>query len=338
MVAILHFHIHESTFYINNHHLKHGYIENYLEPYSRFMAFSGYTIVMVSYFLIGLKGLSKAKLYQLLIVSLFGALFVFLNFATSGLEALEWDIYPFVAASSLVIAALTKRPLLLYALSFVGGVLMLLPPHTWDFPNLQTQFYYNALFGDYVSEGKGSWPLIPWLGLPLAAYSCGHILRQSQKVRRLLERIKPLELLLWSFILICCSPYWGHFFEIPVGPGFYKFAHTMGRVPLFAHLIPVIFCIRIGFLKSMNEAVARNRYLNWVSRLYLNRRFFLYYLISWGLIGIFSSFEDFYLQHPGSFDWVFFGLFPLCELCCSVTEKALSRQKFGFTKKLRAAP
>jgi len=325
MIAIAHFHLHEATFFENAHHFEHGFLEVYIEPYSRFMAFSGFSIVLLSYFLIGLKGLSSKKLVQLVSVAGAGALLIFLIFGTSKLSSLEWDIYPFIGVSSLVIALLSQAPRLLYAIAFFGFAILFLPPEFWDFPSLQNSFYYNAVFGNYWIQGMGSWPLLPWLGVPTTSYALGYYLRSNPQVFSSLSKISYREICFWVVPILMGTYYWGAFFEVPIGPDFYKFVHRMPRLPLFSHLVVVVFLMRLGLVHAINKRIEEIPSLRWISRLYLNRKFFLFYIVSWAYIGIFASFEPFYTQNPPSFDLVVFGPFPLTEMTCSGLFKILNK-------------
>ncbi len=339
MIAIAHFHIHEATFYSNQHHLlNHGFLELPLEHYSRFMAFSGFTIVFVSYFLIGWIGLSIQKLKQLLSVVVLGIFTLFIVYFEESHLALEWDIYHFIGVASLCLAVLTRIPLGLLVGSLVSVVLIALPPETWIFPSLQDRWFYSGVFGSYHLHGGGSWPLVPWVGLPIIGFSLGKMLRLHPHWEKYLYRIHPFEVGLWTLSFLVSLPFLGAYYPVPIGPDFYQFVQNVDRPAWVAHMLFVLFFIRLGFVQSLNQWALSRPALAWISNLYLNRRFFFFYIVSWILIGIFSNFEAFYINHWPVFDWVVFGLFPLTEFVCHCLLKA-SREILGFLRThLRAAP
>ncbi len=338
MVAIAHFHLHEATFYTNEHHTSHAFFEWPLEPFSRFMAFSGFTIVFLSYFLIGLKGLTAKKMKQLLIVAFIGTLLIVGVFFDGEVLLLEWDIYPFIATASLLIFLLSRIPYALFVGSIGSVIMIALPPQTWVFPQWQNQWFYGPLFGNYHLVGEGSWPLIPWMGLPILAFSLGRFLRRHPEKQDTLKSIGRIEILFWGLALVASSFYWGAFYHVQVGSDFYKFVQNVPRIPWLAHMIFVFLSIRLGFVQPINLWAQKTPSVAWISKLYLNQRFFFFYIVNWFLIGLFSNFENFYMDYWPIFDLVVFGLFPLTEFLCHCLTKGYREVLGQFKTPLRGAP
>ena len=318
MLAIMNFHLHEATFYINYHegHPSHSLLEWPFVHYARFFAFSGFSILIISYFLMGWIGLSKEKIKKLILVSGVGTLLLFLVFYEANGSQLEWDIYPFIAISTLVVASLAPFPKTLLACSLLAFALLALPPDWWVFPELHHHFFYNALFGDFRTPGGGSWPLIPWLGLPLISFALGQWLHQHQLWQKRLHHLSWREGGLWIMALALCSSFWGSFYSTPAGSEFYQFVQSQARLDLLAHLMIVFFCIRLGWVRPVNRWAQATKGVAWISKLFVNQKFFLFYLVNWGLIGLFSLGEETYYSYPLLFDLVLFGLWPLTEIIC----------------------
>lgn len=317
MIAIAHFHIHEATFFSNQHHIEtHGFFELPLEHYSRFMAFSGFSIILISFFLIGLFGMSPKKLKQLILIAIVGSLTLFVIYFEENSPLLEWDIYSFIAVSSVFIAIVKRSTWLLYGTAIVGTFLISLPPDVWDFPSLYESWFYGPVFGRYFALGGGSWPLLPWLGLPVSAFAMGRWIKNHPLWRSRLQFIDKKEILSWIALILFLSPWLGAFHPVPIGPDFYQFVQKVPRLSWLAHIILVIFGLRLGFVSKINDAAKSRAWLHWISKLYLNRLFFFFYIVNWVLIGFFANFEAFYIQHYPVFDVVVFALFPLTEWVC----------------------
>lgn len=318
MIAIIHFHVFEAFFYSDIRALiHHSYFETRLEDYSRFMAFSGFSIVIISYFMIGLKGLSPKKVKRLLVVSAVGIVTLFLVYFEDGFSSFEWDIYPFIGVSSLVLFFLSFSSRALKIASLISMGLLSIPQSWLYFPSIESYFFYNSIFGDFIRPGKGSWALIPWIGLPILFYTIGRQIRIHKSFRIRLTILPRIELLIWLFLLSLCATQWGSFYKVPIGPGFYQFVHSINRLEIFCHLMIVFFFLRLGFVKEINAWAAKNGWVSWVSKLYLNKKFFLFYIVQWGLIGFFSQFTETYHQYPRLvFDLVLLLIFPLSELAC----------------------
>ncbi|MCJ8276411.1 MAG: hypothetical protein MJK18_06195, partial [Bdellovibrionales bacterium] len=287
---------------------------------SRFMSFSGFTIIILSFFLMGLKGLSSQKAKRLFMACAVGIVVLILA-SYEGEFYLEWDIYSYVIASVVSVLLLARHRLLLAGSALTFFVLLLLPRSFFLNLPFHLGLFQNPLLGDYNSLGAGSWPLIPWLGVAVVPYYVG---TWFSKHRGDLKTMDLIEKLVWAMGLLMSIPQLGAYYQVPIGPNFYNFVFNCGTLNFWSHLIWVFFFMRLSFVESVNQSLNQNNLISWVSRLQLNQRFFLFYLVQLGLIGLFSQASEFFLQNPFAIDVYLLAFIPIAELICRRVPRKIS--------------
>lgn len=318
MIAITEFHSLEAFFYSNESAVNRDHFFEWgLFYFSRFISFSGFTIIMLSFFLIGLKGLSKQKLKKLGFICFIGSTILFFVYQESGWQ-FEWDIYSFIAAGSLILALVARNHKILWLASALSVILLALPSSFYDFPQFQNHWLYNPLVGNYYLEGAGGWPLLPWVGLIILFYHAGSLIRKRPKLKIKLPTISNAELLFWFVILAFASPQLGAFFDVPVGPDFAKFVNQMDRIDQWSHFIFVIFFMRLAFVEKVNLWLSKRRSVRFISNLHLNRRFFMFYILQWFLIGLASEYSQQFLANKYLYDLWLISAIPLTEVTCTL--------------------
>lgn len=313
MVAIAHFHTHEFFFYNDQHLLRNqSFFNTLLEPYSRVMSFSGFSIVVLSFFLLGYQGLDQQKWKKLILICLVG----FVVILIAGFDQsfyVEWDIYCYILSSVLILRILSWRRWVLKFSALVSLLALCLPREIYLSIPGKDLFFYNALFGDYETLGAGSWPLIPWVGLPILFYYIGLWCREN---RSRLDSLHKFEPVFWFILALLTIPQLGGYYLVPIGPNFYNYTFNRGTLFLWSHIFWLIFLVRLSFIAKFNHYFLNNPYTGWISKLELNKSFFLFYIVHLLVISLFSNLADYFLSHPMWIDVFLLGLFPLTEILC----------------------
>lgn len=244
-----------------------------LEAYARALSFSGFTIILLSFFLFGFKN-EIGRGWQRLWLILAGFFVVWA--VVSGSFPYIWDIYPYLLIV-LALAGWTRRwPG--WWLVILGGITVSTP--FWNLePTLKWPDWLSGpLFGNCsVNDSLGDdWPLLPWIGYPIFALGLGRLARDHEPR---LRGMKRLEIFFWVVVLALSLTQIGEYYVTPLGN---RFACYIFRRPLetfWAHQIWVIFLVRLGFLPAVHTWLSRSTVINWLSRRAVNRRFFLAYFI-----------------------------------------------------------
>ena len=319
VLAIVPFHIVEMFFYNDsNVSLRVGVLMEWVDPYSRVFAFSGFTVVIISFFLLGYKGVSPKKWKFLMKLCIFGtAVLLAINY--EGELLLEWDIYCYVLISIFLIRFLSFYKKIFYIVSSFLLFSLFLPQEVFHISLGEGHWLYNVLVGDLKSHGAGSWPLIPWLGLALIPYCVGDFLRVNSLQN--IEFLSLKEALIWSVLLSFSFFFLGGFYHTPIGPGFYQYTFSRPPMVFWSHIIWVIFIVRLSFLKRLNGYFNNNKYFLWISRLQLNQSFFLFYIVHLMILGTFSNFSEFFLKTGWAFDLLLLFIIPATEFVCVYLKK-----------------
>lgn len=335
MLAIVYFHIQESTFYIDDYVLSGTNPMNiFFEAYCRWFAFSGFLIVALTFFLIGWNGLSARKLKTLLAVCFIGILTLIWVNEELGQIFLEWDIYAYLIVSLLLIAFLNSFPKVLFASGAISCLALALPRSFYSFPQWSGKWFYNPLFGDYLQEGGGSWPLIPWTGLPILFFALGQWLKKSAASLPYQEQFFRKEKLIWLVLALLAIPTIGGYYATPVGPGFSEFVFNRPPIILFGNLFWLILAIRVSLYRPCNEAIGKLKAFQILSRWHLSRNFFLFYLVHIFWVGVYTNFPQWFRDHPQMYWLVFLLTFPLTELSCEALTRGAQflKERLGKTK------
>jgi hypothetical protein len=319
MVAIISFHANEFIFYTLNFPLtEKTNIFPYFDIYSRWIPFSGQTIIALSFFLWGIRKKSFDTFALYLMLFIFGHMIVTANFNDPSMiiKNIEWDIYPFLAISFLVIhfsrkcSASSKKALIL-----VSGLLLFIQPNIIQ-SNSFLNIFNGMLWSSCSSGGSGAWPLFPWLALPVLFYHGGEVV--SEKMGQF-ETFQMWEKLFWPIILCfslfaLISIYPGSLYGVHIGSKFYCQILNLAPMEFWSYFIWVLFILRISLIKSFNVLISKKWLFKNLRKLYWNSHFGLTYICHIILLYLGAQFDKFFFENPLIFDLYFIMLFPLPEL------------------------
>lgn len=326
MLAIIQFHANEAVFWTDQHPLTSDLsLYGPLEFYGRSFSYSGFTIIALSFFLIG-----RSTLRNFLPLIGFLALGVFTLAAFQHDPPFqgfywEWDIYWYLLAAVCLIQILSRMPRLSIALIPVWLSFTLFP--VWNWLHFNHRFLQEILIGRCPPEGIGSWPLLPWIAWPLLFYSLGLWFRESDAFKKALSSWQRREILIWAPLLLLSLPQWGAFYETPIGPGFY--CHTLRQPPVifWSHFIWVLFFMRLSLVRGVNKRLSESSLFRFISGLMWSRAFGLCYLLHLVLLGFGILARPVFLEVPFSFDLYWLSLFPATELLARAIKKLLPAQR-----------
>lgn len=267
-------------------------IWRFFEFYARTFAFSGFTILFLTSFLVGFKENAYKKKYWLPFFLLLGWMFFsFCTFLKEKTYSFSWDIYPLLGIGFLSGFILLKqsRILKLLILSLSLSTLMI-PIWELDIFYKAPVFLQRVLIGQ-CPEDYADWPLIPWISLIWLGLLLGQWTQeQSRKYSWEFFRFRKLEIPLGIFILFC---YWVHkdtYFYTQLGDGWACYTFRQSPYKFWTHLLFWALCIRVSLNPSVQNFLSQFKFLRFISRLYINRYFFLsyltHYLVLFTLIGL----------------------------------------------------
>lgn len=281
LMTIIHFHVYETYFYSNELVLNVGNsFFSFLHYPIRALAFSGFAIVTLTSFLVGWVHLTLKKWLSLMGILALGAFFLaWLNGDEQQFFYLQWDIYNFHFASFLIIALLQTHKKLLYGVSILFFPLLFFPVWEWDYLLDGTGWLKDALIGDCIKEGHGSWPLIPWLAMPLGLYSIANIIKSNTNYKQRIRVISSKEFMVWATLLIVTLPWLNGYFNTPIGSQFSCYVHRRPPIYFWSHWMWVVFFIRIGFLDTVNNYLKNKKWVQFISSLEWSKNMGLAYAI-----------------------------------------------------------
>jgi hypothetical protein len=249
------------------------------------LAFSGFSILLLSFFLFGFKESRKLRF----LISVLTAFFVMWSIVSWDYPYF-WDIYPFLISVLLLLALVRKlriHPLILIS---VGVAITSIPFWQLEGVFVLPAWLEPALWGWCAgNSGLGDWPILPWIGYPLFAYGCG---RLAQKNRLSLARLARAELGVWMLLLLATLPLLGKYYVTPSGN---QFACHVFRVPpleFWAHQLWILFGLRLSLLTRVEEHLQNWTWARWISQRAVNRRFFLVYFAHYPLCLVFARLSD----------------------------------------------
>jgi hypothetical protein len=313
MIAILVLHTNEAIFWTDLHPLPGEFsIYRAILSLAQFITYSGFTIIALSFFLIG-KG--RAKNFWPLMLFLCAGILVLASFQADppflGFYW-EWDIYWFLLASLILIQAIAWIPKFHAWFIPLAFGMTLIP--FWNLIPNSTDLVSQALVGICPPEGAGSWPLLPWIAWPVLFFCLGSVYKSSQSLRNQTATFSKSEFFLWLIFLAISTPYWGAFYGVPIGPWFY--CHTLRQPPpiFWVHFVWVLFFMRLSLIEKVNAWLSRSAIIRWISNLCWSRHFGATYLAHLPLLGVGILLRDVFLRSPGLFDLYFIAVMPAAEI------------------------
>lgn len=276
--------------------------------YSRFFTLGGQGLVSIIYLLFGLSGKSKLSLLKIAVFALLGQIILTLSFFEGDyLAQIEWDIYLYLAASNLI---LLFPPRASWALVAFSVLMLLVPPAFWKDIGPQGMIG-DLLVGRSISSPDGAWPLLPWFFLAMLFFNLGSLIREG-KLRP--NHWEKTETFIWPVFFGLSLPFLGSYYWSPGGPGFYAYNFHQSSHLFWTNFLPFIFVMRIAFLDSVKEKLARHRASRFIGSLMWTRQLGAAYIVSVIYIGIGARFEATYRESFYAFDLFFLSIMPVTEV------------------------
>jgi hypothetical protein len=314
----------------------------FYEYYSRTLAFSGFTIVALTTFLMGLRGKSSPRQAKLLLLLIAGwALFSFFLVFESAV-VLPWDVYPLLFVGLLVLrGAESLGPIYVRALSIAGFVMLWIP--FWKFQALESlpKWIKHAIVGDCAID-VAEWAVLPWMGLVWAGYGAGFELRRAGRADPDDRwRLGAREAALWAVGLAASLTRWGAYFHTPLGEGFACHVYRQPALTFWSHLLWPIACVRASFDPRVQGWLGKLRGVRWISGLTLSRKFWLAYLVHYPLAyfmaGLYRALGASESEHYA--DWIALAaviFLPFIEIVCRLVVSTLEwLQRFSSRRPIR---
>jgi hypothetical protein len=272
--CIVGFHDYSAFIYVKyNPELWHHTPMFLMEFLPRVFPYSGFTIVAIYAFLAGLKArpIDLRRPMKFVIPGL-----LFLMLAYSELHKLdlfwEWDVYHYLVVALFTLAWLSRNRRRTLLFGAIGATFMLFP--LWDsFPASRLPVLLrHVLVGVCDVEGRGGWFLLPWIGFPWIFLAMGRLLEGGREVSR-------REGILWAVPLAAGLFTWGSYFGVDIGPGYYCYIFRQPPPIFWGNFVWFAFYLRISADPRVEAWLAKNRLVQWISALAINRYFGLAYLI-----------------------------------------------------------
>ncbi|MEK2646932.1 hypothetical protein [Bdellovibrio sp. BCCA] len=315
---------------VQYHAISQVYTDTYAEPYNvslhkgtlfdfiveicKPLSFSGFSIVILSFFLFGRQNLSTEKTRRLGLLIGVGTLFLLFTGLGGFFSGIfwEWDIYEFLLVSVASVLVLQRYPKALKALGIFGFFL------TWiSFFHLAENesiplVIRSILFGVCDNEGRGGWALLPWIGLTWFCFYLGSLSKSSLQPE-LKKGFLKNEIFFWSPTLIGSLFCWGAFYSVPLNQNFYCFVFRQEPIVWWSHLIWIFFLMRVSLIDALNDRLHSFSFVRWISGLKLSTHFGLCYLIQLLYLFVGSYFSDDFTDHPVIYTVFTLSILPVTE-------------------------
>jgi hypothetical protein len=246
-----------------------------LSAFAHYSSFSGFTVVLVTAFLLGRKrDVFDGKRW--LPVFLLGGFVLFTLLLTwrEGRFSFAWDVYPFLLLSFVsgdwILRKLPERYLLAFALTCVALVCVPFWGLRESIPG--SPLLVSVLVG-LCPEDYADWPLLPWVFLVWWGLAWGRIMR---------NRRAESDALLWPLVVVAASGLVSaavYFGRTPLGDlwACYNFRPPFAiAIELFVGLAAAL---HLTTLRPVNAWLSRHSWTSWPSKLAINRHFFLAYVV-----------------------------------------------------------
>ncbi len=284
-LAILIFHL---SYALWAHHGRLDAIQSPLtkpfEVYARALVFSGFSVLLLSFFLFGFRGTRK---WGVLAYAFLG-FFVVWNLTARELVYV-WDIYPFLLCA-LILVRLVREASPTWLMG-VGALLVSIPFWKLEGAWPQPAWLEPMLIGRCAGQGLGDWPLLPWIGYPLFAFGLG---RLAALHRSKLKTMDSRELMVWVALLAASIAWLGNYYVTPLGDQFSCYTFRRPPAEFWAHQLWILFGLRVSLLAAVEGRLASWSWVRWLSRRSVNRRFFLVYFAHYPLCLAVAALADLY--------------------------------------------
>jgi len=300
--VIVPFHLSEFSFNSETHPVYAGsFLNTEIIKFAKFIPFSGHTVVLLSFFLIGWGYQSARKLLRLIGIALAGYGILSAAYFDGPLTLLYWDIYSFLIVALILSLGFLTLP--------YGGVLAFVLAVIASTPNI-VNWNIEFLGGICLPENQSAWPLLPWglyaasfavLGRELRSKKSAGLLRIQNFVCRYSKVLFVLFAISSVFVLQGMT-------QVTPTDRMYCFIQQLS----FLQKLFLVSMWSALFLYGSETSVSARwsqgwmKYLSFVS---WNRNFALAYLNQIILIGLFTSYPSIFLDSPHHYDLTLVAVF-----------------------------
>jgi hypothetical protein len=266
----------------------------FLRIYTRYFAFSGFIIVILSSFLLGSSPKTLLSRKRLFVGFLFA--WLFFSVALALLERTElypaWDIYPLFFVSLLPAYFLFREPLkpLAITLASLSACFLFLPYWQWGLFSKAPTYLQELLVGR-CPDDYADWPVLPWTFLIWFCFWGGRVLAQ----KNLIWPFHKAECFIWP---VGFYFFWIHrlaYFQVPLSEQWSCYLFRQEPVAFFGHFMFWAFWIRLSCLQSVQNYLASLAWVRWLAKLAINQHFFKVYLAQYAiilsLVGLYRGFH-----------------------------------------------
>lgn len=244
------------------------------ETYARAFVFGGFAVLLISFFLFGLRGGWGKRRMGLVLLG-----FTLIWSFTAEDFPYLWDVYPLLLVAVGWVTLLRRAGWPAWLMTLVGAVTLSTPfwilEGVWDLPLWLEAILWGSC---HRGLGLGDWPLLPWAALPVFGYGLGALTRHSNAGRWTRWD--------WWWIpaLGLSLPFVGSYFVTPLGDGFSCYVFRRPPVEFWAHQFWILFLLRLSFVFLRPAS-----WKDWLARRAVNRSFFLVYFLHYPLIFFFAE-------------------------------------------------
>jgi hypothetical protein len=320
MFSIVTLHTNEFIFYSDvNPIIEQTLIYSWMDHLSRFIPFSGHTIVFCIFFLWGLNNKTFKSLPIFISILLLIHILMVIPFVDRFkliFSTIEWDIYPFIISSYLLVKLLDHFSINRKFYILVSTIALLVPTSIYSYLIVPT-WLEGPLLGTCTQDNSGSWPLFPWVFLSILAYFF------SKEIKERIE-VSTRELLMWAPFVILGATQFGKLYDVPIGPGFYCYILNLEVGVFWGHFIFILFLSRLAVTSRVQSYLSQQLIVRFLSNLTWSRSFGLCYITQVAILIIASQFEEFF-HNPLMLDIFVVALFPVTEILVSLTLRATQK-------------
>jgi hypothetical protein len=144
-------------------------------------------------------------------------------------ETLEWDIYPFILCSYLLVVFLDRWQRFANVYILLSILILIIPEHFFSILQLP-YLLRGALIGNCSIGLAGAWPLLPWAFLPVLGYFLGSQVKDN-------HRMGLKEVSFWVPTLAIGATQFGAFRDVLVGPQFYCYILNQSPVAFWGNFV-----------------------------------------------------------------------------------------------------
>ncbi|MEO1482484.1 MAG: heparan-alpha-glucosaminide N-acetyltransferase domain-containing protein [Myxococcota bacterium] len=275
-----------------------------LNDYSRPFSYSGYTIVFITAFVLGLKPrvFNGKRWLPLFLVGGWIVFSLVLWQREQSRFVIAWDIYPFLIVTFIVSDVVLARMSGLARGVTVAVCAGLLCVPFWSLePVLPLSDAWKMVLVGICPEDFADWPLLPWSALVLGGVALGQLYRDRPAETNL--DIRPWEWL-WiagaTFSFVYIAPFYR---AAPLGDGWSCYIFRLPQSVFWSYFAGILALIRLAVAPSVQQLLKRHPFGRFPSTLGINRRFFAAYLSHYlFLAGFALLFRDRFAQYPVLYD------------------------------------